>query len=102
MRKWSWLLWLLFAVMMSACNLTTQPIATASLTTDTPEQLPPTVTPLVLTTQPTLQPPPLNAGATFPPGAMCQVYTTFSGADPNNLLSLRAQPSVNANQVLKL
>lgn len=52
----------------------------------------------VSTPQPTLIPvtsaPVLNT--------MCQSYTTFSGADPRNSLSLRTNPSVNAPQVFRV
>jgi hypothetical protein len=30
------------------------------------------------------------------------VYTTYSGSDPDNLLSLRAAPTVTARQIMKL
>lgn len=104
MRK-CWYVWILVAVMMAACNLSTQPIVNTLAPTETGSQPllpPPSVTPLLLTSQPTLPPPPLPAAATFAPGTQCQVYTTYSGSDPDNLLSLRAQPGVMANQILKL
>jgi len=95
-------LWgLLLVGLLAACNLSTQPRATAPTAT-TGAVLSPSVTPLALTVQPTLAPPPLSGAATLSPGALCQVYITYSGADPDNLLSLRAQPSVSATQVLKL
>ena len=102
-KRWSMLM--LVAVMAAACNLSTQPIVNTPESTETGSQPllpPPSVTPLVLTSQPTLQPPPLPAAATFAPGTQCAVYTTYSGSDPDNLLSLRAQPTTIANQILKL
>jgi hypothetical protein len=35
-------------------------------------------------------------------GAQCAVYVTYSGVDPANKLSLRAQPSADAAQLFKL
>lgn len=104
MRKW-WLMLILVATLATACNLSTHPIVNTPQSTEAASQplLPlPSVTPLVLTTQPTLPPPPLLDVATFAPGTQCAVYTTYSGSDPDNLLSLRAQPTVTANQILKL
>jgi hypothetical protein len=104
MKNW-WLLLILVAAMATACNLSTQPIVNTPESTDTGSQSllpPPSVTPLVLISQPTLQPPPLPDAATFAPGTQCAVYTTFSGSDPDNLLSLRDQPTVMADQILKL
>jgi hypothetical protein len=97
---------LLLIALLAACNLTTQPVAVAPTSTATLEltatsALPPSVTPLTVGSKPTLAPPPL-ANATLPPGSLCQVYTTYSGSDPDNLLSLRAAPTVSARQVLKL
>jgi hypothetical protein len=34
-----------------------------------------------------------------PLGTQCQVYTTYSGTDPRNVLSLRSSPSAAAQQV---
>jgi hypothetical protein len=95
------------AVVLVACNLSTQPLATAPAVTETVPAtfaLPATVTPLALPNLPTLQPPPLPLpnSTPLPSGTQCQVYTTFSGNDPNNLLSLRAQPSTTAPQLYKL
>ena len=93
---------LLLIVLLAACNLTTQPVAIVPTETATLEPTPQplsSVTPLTLNG--TLAPPPL-ADVTLPPGTLCQVYTTYSGNDPDNLLSLRAQPSVTATQILKL
>lgn len=104
MRKW-WPMLILVAMLATACNLSTQPIVNTPESTETGSQPllpPPSVTPLMLTARPTLIPPPLPDAATFAPGTQCAVYTTFSGSDPDNLLSLRAQPSTIANQILKL
>jgi hypothetical protein len=95
---------LLLIALLAACNLTTQPVAQAPTETATLEPTPQiilSVTPLTVGGLPTLAPPPI-ANATLPPGTLCQVYTTYSGSDPNNLLSLRAEPSVTATQLLKL
>ena len=35
-------------------------------------------------------------------GVQCQIYTTYSGPDRNNLLSLRASPSTTATQVFRV
>ena len=99
-----WRLVLLGLIMAaSACNLSTQPIATAPAVTETAPATftrPATVTPLGFTAQPTLQPPPnVSTGGS---GALCQVYTTYSGSDSANLLSLRAQPSTTGAQLYKL
>jgi hypothetical protein len=106
MAKWRLML-IVLALALVACNLSTQPLATAPAVTETIPAtfaLPATVTPLALPGQPTLQPPPLplpNSTA-LPSGTLCQVYTTFSGNDPDNLLSLRAQPGTTATQLYKL
>jgi hypothetical protein len=96
---------ILLSVALSACNLSTQPLADAPTETaaiEAPIAAQPSVTPLTLNTNPTLAPPPIPDGATLPPGTLCQVYVTYSGSDPDNLLSLRAQPSATAKQVIKL
>jgi hypothetical protein len=41
-------------------------------------------------------------GSAPPVGGTCQVYITYSGPDPANLLSLRSQPSVSAPQLAKI
>ncbi|MEO8607707.1 MAG: hypothetical protein ABI690_07505 [Chloroflexota bacterium] len=96
---------LLLTVLLAACNLTTEPVDTPPTATEAVEQtssLPASVTPLGVGSQPTLAPPPVANTPTMPSGTLCMVYTTYSGSDPNNLLSLRAQPSVSATQVIKL
>jgi hypothetical protein len=94
---------LLLIALLAACNLTTQPVDTAPTETATLEPTPQplsTVTPLTLNG--TLAPPPIAEAPTLPPGTLCQVYTTYSGNDPANLLSLRAQPTVSGTQIIKL
>lgn len=98
---------LLLIVLLAACNLTTQPVAVAPTETATVEvvatfALPASVTPLFAGGQPTLAPPPLPNSPTLPPGSECPTYTTYSGSDPDNLLSLREQPAVSARQIIKL
>jgi hypothetical protein len=53
---------------------------------------------IINTPQPTLIP------VTSAPalGTLCQIYTTYSGADLRNSLSLRASASVNAPQVFRV
>jgi hypothetical protein len=94
---------LLLIALLAACNLSTQPVETAPTEIATLEPTPQplsSVTPLLLNG--TLAPPPLANGTAQPAGTLCQVYTTYSGSDPDNLLSLRAQPSVSGAQILKL
>lgn len=67
--------------------------------TELPTLLPPPgVGGTVSTRQPTLIP------VTSVPvlGSICQVYTTYSGADPRNSLSLRNAPSTTAPQVFRV
>ncbi len=95
----------LFVVLVSAgCNLSTSPPTEIPTfeprSTETPVPLPPT--PTGLFSLPPL--PATNIPVTSVPllGSTCQVYTTYSGADPNNLLSLRDAPTVTGLQVLKV
>ena len=102
----------LLAVVIAACNLTTEapitpaPVATAdvALTADgSPTSAVPILTPLRTTAQPPgLPPPPLPGTTLGSSGAGCAVYMTYSGPDPANLLSLRSQPSVSAEQVFRV
>jgi hypothetical protein len=89
-----------------ACNLTTQPPP------PTANPLAPSPTTILTNTpvgasvadRPTL--PPLPNISTTPVAAadegFCLVYTTYSGNDPGNLLSLRAEPSASSTQVLRI
>jgi hypothetical protein len=50
-----------------------------------------------------------DSGATSPPagnaqalGQMCAVYAVYSGRDPANVISLRAEPSAGARQVVRV
>ncbi len=92
------LILLLAAVITSGCNLTTQRpteiIPTVEID-DVVETAEPSNLPTAL---PTLAPPPVLLRS----GDGCAVYTTFSGADPDNKLSLREQPNTSAVQILKL
>jgi hypothetical protein len=114
MRK---ILQLVLIMMVSAgCNLST------SLPTDTPRPtFAATLTPMPTTaaaSAPTILPlvgfgetrvaPPTARPTTIPVtsvpvmGVQCQVYTTYSGTDPNNKLSLRVSPSATAAQVFRV
>lgn len=111
-----WIGFLMFILV--ACNLTTQSPVTPTAV-DVPAQtdeaviLPTTAdVPLLRTATPdgtpalpTLLPLPGVLGPIpggTPLGGQCAVYTTYSGVDPNNKLSLRAQPSTSAPQVFKV
>ncbi len=52
----------------------------------------------VSTPQPTLIP----VTSVPPLGTLCQIYTTYSGVDPRNSLSLRTSASVSAPQVFRV
>lgn len=91
---------ILLLLLISGCNLTTQrpteiPLATEEI-----------IEPIDQTTEPLNQPTPLPSLAPPPvllrSGNGCAVYTTYSGTDPDNKLSMREQPSTSANQILKL
>lgn len=88
-------------LLVSACNLTDEPPITVQPPTEavvTQAPLPsPALTPLGPTPLPAL-------GSTNSPalGQQCQVYTTYSGTDPRNVLSLRSEPSANAVQVFRV
>jgi hypothetical protein len=128
MRKASALL-LLSALIITACNLDTPPQTSSSdsaaeLTTPIDALTPDTSTGLINTptTLPGIGLTPLGSGSvratpslaalplpdinitpnTTSTGQLCQVYTTYSGLDPANKLSLRAQPSAAATQMLKM
>jgi hypothetical protein len=97
---------LLLMVLLAACNLTTravapQPVVPPTLLVTAPFT---TADPFATPSPLPLQPPPLTAAPTLAAsgGNLCAVYTTYSGNDPANKLSLRAQPSVAATQLLKL
>jgi hypothetical protein len=98
---WKIAVMLLLATLTSACNLSDDPPVTAFAPTDvllTETPIPtPALTPLGPTPLPAL-------GSTNSPalGEVCQVYTTYSGIDPRNVLSMRAEPSADATQVLRV
>jgi hypothetical protein len=100
---------LVIGLMVAGCNLTSNPpraeltpeptIAVTFVLQDveTPTAPPdgtfvPTLIPLPGVVPPTT---PLADG-------LCEVYTTYSGADADNTLSLRAQPSADAVQVFRV
>lgn len=103
---------ILLAVVIAACNLTTEapvtPLPTSTpaiaLTVEvSPTPAAPILTPMRPATQPFgLPPPPLMNTTPGSSGAGCAVYVTYSGSDPANLLSLRSQPSVSAAQVFRV
>jgi len=53
---------------------------------------------IIATPQPTLVP----VTSVPPLGSVCQVYTTYSGVDPRNSLSLRTSPSISAPQIFRV
>jgi hypothetical protein len=98
---------LIFAGVSAACNLR----AESSVVTETP--------PANETPQPTLEPSPFTppfiltplrttplpnpSGAEATPEAgFCFVYTTYSGSDSANLISLRESPSTSAPQLARM
>lgn len=91
------IVFLLLLFLTSACNLTTQrpteiiPTLEIEAVIETVEPTNPSL--------PTLAPPPVLLRGS---GDGCAVYTTFSGVDPNNTLSLRAQPSTSAVQLVRV
>jgi len=117
---WKWLVIVMFVT--GACNL-----QSASAPTRTPEILPSVELPETNIVPLTNQPPTLSTtlqltpnrtalptrlpsvGATSLPspnaqalGQNCAVYVVYSGSDPDNVISLRAQPDTTAPQVLRI
>jgi hypothetical protein len=99
---WKYLL-LLLAVLISACNLSNEPVAEpptatfAELSTDTPVPTP-ALTDVNVSPQPTA----LATPGSLNTGRLCDVYTTYSGTDARNVLSMRAEPSADSAQVLRV
>jgi hypothetical protein len=105
---------LLFIIITAtACNLTSEaPTRTPRPT----ESVPPTTAASAVTpssSAPNIQPianlgvtnasVPTVAGTNVPlTGSLCDVYTTYSGRDPNNRLSLRAEPSPSGAQIFRV
>lgn len=111
----------LVLMVCAGCNLsksddalatTEVPVATL-IVTERPTRTPiafgaterPTLLPLIDTNidsggtaQPTLIP----VTSAPPLGGLCQIYTTYSGVDPRNNLSLRNSPSVSAPQIYRV
>lgn len=92
---------LLLAMMISACNLSDNPPVTSfppteNFAAETPVPSP-ALTPLGPTPLPAL-------GSSSNPalGTVCDVFTTYSGTDPRNVLSMRAEPSANATLVIRV
>ena len=110
-------------VISAGCNLNRTDVAalptnTASVTEAVTPRPTRTPIPFGVTNLPTLLPLPGNDGAgtilatpqptlipvtSVPPlGAICQIYVTYSGVDPQNKLSLRISPSVSAPQISRV
>ena len=99
-------LFFLSALLISACNLSSEPPASpptatfVELATQTPAPAAsPALTDVNAAPQQTGQPP--QAGGTNT-GMLCDVYTAYSGTDPRNVLSMRAEPSADSTQVLRV
>jgi len=90
-------LFLLLALVVSACNLTTER-PTEVLPTPTLEMIETAEPSNLPTALPSLAPPPVLMRS----GNGCAVYMTYSGEDPDNKLSLRAEPNTSAVQLLRL
>lgn len=108
------ILLLFIMIVGTACNLTTDAPTRTPRPTDSVS--PPTNPAPVVTSNaagPIVQPieglaatsasVPTSAVTNVPlSGSLCQVYTTYSGTDPNNRLSLRTDPSPTAAQVFRV
>lgn len=108
-----WRMWLfaLILITTAACNLSmSAPTSTPAISATEVALSQATFTPIPTenTIRPTLLPlpglPATNVPVTSVPllGEQCAVYTTYSGTDPNNKLSLRAEPSVSATQIFRV
>lgn len=89
------------AILVSSCNLSDDP----PITVQPPTEVVSTQAPIPSPALTSLGPTPLPAlGSTNSPalGTQCQVYRTYSGTDPRNVLSLRAEPSTEATQVFRV
>jgi len=110
----------LMIVVCAGCNLsksdaiaTTEVPAATLITTERPTRTPiafgaterPTLIPLIdtnMNSSGTPQPTLLPVTSAPPLGGLCQIYTTYSGVDPRNNLSLRNSASVNAPQIYRV
>lgn len=99
------------ATLITTEQMTGTPIAFAA--TERPTRTPisfgaterPTLIPLINTNidiNGTAQPTLLPVTSSPPLGGLCQIYTTYSGVDPRNNLSLRNSPSVSAPQIYRV
>ncbi len=110
---------LLFIIISAGCTLSMEQAATPTVEALNPTvDFRPTRTPISFgaTVRPTLLPlgtpnngvintpqPTLLPVTSAPPlGGLCQVYTTYSGADPRNSLSLRNSASTSAPQIFRV
>ncbi len=111
---------IVMVLVCAGCNLSRTEVA--SVPTDTPDitddaSLRPTRTPISFgdEVRPTLLPLPDTGSVINTPqptlipvtsvpvtGGLCQIYTTFSGNDPRNNLSLRNNASTNAPQIYRV
>ena len=86
----------------STPHMTRTPISFGNAPIDTGNGVLPTLLPfpgsVINTPQPTLIP----VTSVPPLGATCQLYTTYSGVDPRNSLSLRMSASITAPQVFRV
>ncbi|MCA0457990.1 MAG: SH3 domain-containing protein [Chloroflexi bacterium] len=85
------------ATAFPTASITRTPISIG--VTELPTLLPlPGISITISTPQPTLIP--VTSVPLF--RSICQVYTTYSGADPRNTLSLRTEPNTTAPQVFRV
>lgn len=110
-------LFLILVIVLAACNLSNEPQREPPTDTAAPptaEALPtPALTPLassmpgasgpesgipIVTTSQANTP----VANSTPLGTTCAVYTTYSGVDAANVLSMRAEPSAGSAQVLRV
>lgn len=92
---------LVLAIVISACNLSNESPITAVPPTEVIATEPSMPTPALTPLGPTPLPAPSLPNSTAL-GEVCQVYTTFSGTDPRNVLSMRAEPSASSAQLLRV
>ena len=113
----------LILLVCTGCNLskpddaapTTEVPVSTLISTERPTRTPisfgaterPTLLPLIDTGMSTLtsgtpQPTLMSVTSMPPLNSLCQIYTTYSGVDPRNNLSLRTTPSISGPQIFRV